>query len=144
MQRIILAGTLLLALSSPASAGSIYKWVDAQGTTHYGTQPPQGQQATSVNPGIAPSRTAAPAPAPITEQTADPEQEAINEEVKADLAARDAKRKESCRTLRTNLAQMENNPRVRIEDAGQIRRLTEEERQTKITETKQLIQENCL
>lgn len=153
MQRIILAGTLLLALSSPASAGQIYKWVDAQGTTHFGTQPPQGQQATSVNPGIAPARTATPAPeAPEPEPEipaaeaidVDPEQQAINEQVKADVAAKTAQLAENCKTYRTNLAQMENNPRVRIEVDGEIRRLGEEERQTKIADTRKLISENCL
>jgi hypothetical protein len=151
MQRIILAGTLLLALCSPASAGPIYKWVDAQGTTHYGTQPPKGQQATSVNPGIAPSRAVAPAPVTAESDAVtdaqdglDPEQEAINAQVKADVAAQAAQRAENCKTYRTNLAQLENNPRVRIEDAGQIRRLGEEERQAKIAETKQLISDNCL
>lgn len=152
MQRIILAGTLLLALSSPASAGQIYKWVDAQGTTHYGTQPPQGQQATSVNPGIAPARATTPAPeaapleAPSSAEAidADPEQQAINEQVKADVAAQALQREENCKIFRTNLAQMENNPRVRVEVDGQVRRLGEEERQAKMAETRKLISDNCL
>ena len=142
MQRIILAGTLLLALSSPAMAGQIYKWVDAQGITHFGAQPPQGQQATSVNPVIAPPRPeAAPAPSAPTDNVMNDEQQAID--AKADVAAQSAQNAENCTVIRTNLAQMENNPRVRVEVDGEVRRLGEEERQEKIAEAKKLISENC-
>ena len=34
---------LLTALSFPAFA-EVYKWTDAQGNVHFGTQPPPGQQ----------------------------------------------------------------------------------------------------
>lgn len=34
---------LLTALSFPA-IGQVYKWTDAQGNVHFGTQPPPGQQ----------------------------------------------------------------------------------------------------
>ena len=69
MQRIILAGTLLLALSSPSMASQIYKWVDANGTTHYGAQPPQDRPATNVNTLVAPPRPVA-APAAQARKTA--------------------------------------------------------------------------
>ncbi|MCO2660479.1 DUF4124 domain-containing protein, partial [Pseudomonas aeruginosa] len=49
MRRMILPASLLLALSSFAMAAPIYKWVDAEGVTHFGAQPPQGAQATTVN-----------------------------------------------------------------------------------------------
>ena len=143
MQRIILAGTLLLALRSPSMAGQIYKWVDANGTTHYGAQPPQGQEATSVNTVVAsPRPNTAPAPTPAAESV-DAEQEAINKQVKEDVAAQAAQIAENCKIFRTNLAQMQNNPRVRIEVNGELRRLGEEERQAKIAEAKKAISENC-
>ncbi len=47
MRRMILPASLLLALSSFAMAAPIYKWVDAEGVTHFGAQPPQGAQAVS-------------------------------------------------------------------------------------------------
>ncbi|WP_165676029.1 DUF4124 domain-containing protein, partial [Metapseudomonas otitidis] len=47
MHRMIFAG-LVLALSTSAMAGQVYKWVDAQGVTHFGAQPPQGQDSTQV------------------------------------------------------------------------------------------------
>ncbi|MCO2170848.1 DUF4124 domain-containing protein, partial [Pseudomonas aeruginosa] len=50
MRRMILPASLLLALSSFAMAAPIYKWVDAEGVTHFGAQPPQGAQAVSYTP----------------------------------------------------------------------------------------------
>lgn len=39
MRSLIVAGSLLFALSGSVMAGQIYKWVDAQGVTHFGAQP---------------------------------------------------------------------------------------------------------
>lgn len=145
MRRIILAGSLLLALSSPVMASQIYKWVDAQGTTHFGAQPPQGQLATSVNPVIAPPKPheADTSPAPQATDSGADAQKAIDQKVKSEVAEQEARRAEYCTSVRTNLAQLENNPRVRMEVQGEMRRLGEEERQSKITEAKKAIAENC-
>ena len=45
--------------------------------------------------------------------------------------------------MRTNLAQLQNNPRLRMEVGGEMRRLGEDERQAKIAESEKAIQENC-
>ena len=103
MRLMFLASGLMLALCGNAMAAQVYKWVDAQGVTHFGAQPPQGQQ----------------------------------------VAAQEAERKRYCETLRTNLAQLQNNPRVRVEENGETRRVTEEERQARISETRDKIAENC-
>ena len=143
MRRIILTSSLLLALSTTAMASQVYKWVDAQGVTHFGAQPPQGQQATTVNTAAPPPKPAEQQPAPTFESISDPEQAAINEKVKQEVAAKEAERKKYCESVRTNLAQLENNPRVRVEMEGEVRRLTEEERQQRISEAKQSIADNC-
>lgn len=144
MRRMILACSVLLALSTSASAGQIYKWVDAQGNVHFGSQPPEGQAAAQVNPNISqPKLSDAPTAPKNAETTADAEQEAIDEKVKKDVAAREAERSKFCESVRTNLSQLENNPRVRVEENGELRRLSEEERQTKIAESKKQIAENC-
>ena len=59
------------------------------------------------------------------------------------MAKQEAERKQYCETARTNLAQLENNPRLRIEDGGEVRRIDENERQERITELKKSIAENC-
>ena len=143
MRRMILTSSLLLALSASAMASQVYKWVDAQGVTHFGAQPPQGQQATTINTATPPPKTAEPAATPTFESSADPEQAAIDEKVKQEIATQEAERKKYCETVRTNLAQLENNPRVRMEVDGEVRRLNEEERQQRISEAKQAITKNC-
>ena len=60
MRRMIITRSLLLAMRATAMASQVYKWVDAQGVTHFSAQPPQGQEATSINTAVP-----APKPAPV-------------------------------------------------------------------------------
>lgn len=148
MRRTILLGSLMLALSAPAMAAQVYKWVDAQGVTHFGAQPPEGAKASSVNTSVAPPPSPSgfplpPKPAPAA-PAIDEKQKAADEKVKQQVAQQEAERMKYCDTLRTNLAQLKNNPRVRIaDDNGEIRRIPEEERQQRITQTEQDLQKNC-
>lgn len=149
MRRMILPASLLLALSSFAMAAPIYKWVDAEGVTHFGAQPPQGAKATTVNTQTAPPPDNFPlppsTPAPtIQQKPADPEQKAIDDKVKQQVAKEEAERKQFCEETRNNLAQLKNNPRVRVDEGkGELRRLGEEERQERIAKAEKAIQENC-
>lgn len=146
MRRLILTGSLLLALSTTAMAGQVYKWVDAQGNTHFGSQPPEGQQATSINTNVATPKTPAPAAVkPAAAATDTDEQKTIDSKVKEDVAKQEAERKQYCETVRTNLAQLQNNPRIRVQEEGkdEVRRITEEERQQRISEAEKAIAENC-
>ena len=77
------------------------------------------------------------------EELLDPEQAAIDKKVKEDVAKQEAERRQYCENARTNLAQLENNPRLRIEDGGEVRRIDENERQERITELKKSIDETC-
>uniref|UniRef100_A4XR07 DUF4124 domain-containing protein n=1 Tax=Ectopseudomonas mendocina (strain ymp) TaxID=399739 RepID=A4XR07_ECTM1 len=143
MRHMILTGSLMLALSATAMASQVYKWVDENGVTHFGAQPPQGQQATTINTAAPPPRPTPSEPAPSVEELLDPEQAAIDKKVKQDVAKQEAERKKYCETARTNLAQLENNPRVRIEAEGELRRIGEDERQERIAELKKSIADTC-
>lgn len=140
MRMNLLAASLLLALSSSAMAGQIYKWVDAQGQTHFDAQPPQGQDVTKIAPAPAPPATA-PKPAPATAPNA--AQDAADTQVKKQVAEQEVKLKAFCDSSRTNLAQLRNNPRVRENVEGELRRMTEEQRQTRITEMEKTIKQYC-
>ncbi|MGI1054030.1 DUF4124 domain-containing protein, partial [Pseudomonas aeruginosa] len=84
-----------------------------------------------------------PAP-PIQQKPADPEQKAIDDKVKQQVAKEEAERKQFCEETRNNLAQLKNNPRVRVDEGkGELRRLGEEERQERIAKAEKAIQENC-
>ena len=142
MRLTVLASGLALALCGNAMAAQVYKWVDAQGVTHFGAQPPQGQQVETVNTVVAPGKSVT-APAPASQEKSEPDQQSIDRKVEQQVAEQEAERKRYCETMRTNLAQLQNNPRVRVEENGETRRITEEERQARITETRDKIAENC-
>ncbi|AFM32129.1 MULTISPECIES: DUF4124 domain-containing protein [Stutzerimonas stutzeri subgroup] len=142
MRFMFLAGGLVLALCGNVMAAQVYKWVDAQGVTHFGAQPPQGQQVETVNTVTAPAKSTT-MPAPAAEDETEVDQQSIDRKVKRQVAEQEAERKRYCETMRTNLAQLQNNPRVRVEEKGETRRITEEERQARIAETRDKIAENC-
>ncbi|WP_339498677.1 DUF4124 domain-containing protein [Pseudomonas silesiensis] len=139
MRTFFLAIGLLLGMGPLCMAGQIYKWVDAQGVTHFGAQPPQDQEATSV---VTPSVPAGKPPTP-PRSDAIGDQQAIDKTVKKQVAEQQAQLKVFCEQARTNLAQLQNNPRLREEIDGEMRRLTDETRQERITETQKQIEQNC-
>ncbi|AMO78749.1 protein of unknown function [Pseudomonas citronellolis] len=147
MRRTIVMGALMFALSAPLMAAQVYKWVDAQGVTHFGAQPPQGAEAATVDTKVAPPPSGfplPPRPAPAPAPSASDKQKAADEKVRQEVAQQEAERARYCDTLRTNLAQLKNNPRVRVaDDDGEMRRIPEEERQARITQTEQDLQKNC-
>ncbi len=131
MRTSILMASLLFALSPLCLASPIYKWVDAQGITHFDAMPPPGQTATVVTPAIGnpmPPKTATPTSTPVGDQNA------VDAKVKKQVAEQEAARKVFCEKART---------RVREEVDGELRRLSDEERQTRVIETRKLIEEHC-
>lgn len=145
MRRMMILGSLLLTLSATSMAGQVYKWVDEKGGTHFGANPPQGQAATSINTVIAQPKSppAAAEPAAAVVDGSNTEQQAIDAKVKQQVAKETAERKKYCESVRTNLAQLQNNPRLRAEVNGEQVRLGEDERQARIAEAQKAIKDNC-
>jgi len=139
MRTIACIASLLISLSPACMAGQIYKWVDAQGVTHFDAQPPQGQESTLMTPAPPPvGKPAAPASGKVIG-----DQQAIDKDVKQQVAKQQEQLKVFCQQARTNLAQLQSNPRLREETEGEIRRLTEEDRQARLAETRKQITDNC-
>ena len=128
-----------LLISPLCTAAQIYKWVDAQGVTHFDAQPPQGQQATTV---VTPSSSVS-QPATVPGNNAIGNQQEIDNRVKKQVAEQQAQLKAFCVQARTNLAQLQNNPRLREDVEGEMRRLTDQQRQERISETQKQIAQNC-
>jgi len=140
MRTFFLAASLLIGISPLCMAAQIYTWVDEQGVTHFDAQPPQGREAATV---VTPSRpTDKPSTLPRSNTIGD--QKAIDQSVKKQVAEQQAQLKAFCEQARTNLAQLQNNPRLREEVDGEMRRLTEEQRQERTAEAQRQITENCL
>ena len=145
MRRPILLATLLLGCAGAASAGQIYKWVDAQGVTHFTAQPPQSIETTVIPPAKQPSTDkAASPPAAASSRVEDPEQAEIDARVRQEVAQKEMEHEEYCTTVRTNLAQLRNNRYIKVRvEGGPARRMTQEERQTRISAAEKAIAEHC-
>jgi len=139
MRMFLLTAGLLIGLSPMCMAGQVYKWVDAQGVTHFDAQPPQGAEATTVIKSASPPAK----PQALPSGKAIGDQKAIDQQVKKQVAEQEAQLKEFCEQARTNLAQLQNNPRVREDVEGEMRRLTDEQRRQRIDETRKQIEEHC-
>jgi len=71
------------------------------------------------------------------------DQKAINDKVKKQVAEQQAQLHAFCEQARTNLAQLQNNPRLREEVEGQLKRLDDAQRQERIAEAQKQIEQNC-
>lgn len=140
MRALFLTAGLLIGLSPLCMAAQIYKWVDAQGVTHFDAQPPSGQQATVV---VTPSPPAAKPAASLNSDTIG-DQQTIDKRVKTQVAEQQTELKVFCEQARTNLAQLRNNPQLREEVEGELRRLDDTQRQDRIGETQKQIADNCM
>ena len=91
MLRVSWVAAAVLALGGLAVAADIYKWVDANGVTHYGSSPPPGVKATRVGPPPALDPAAASQAAARAKQSmADAEHRAA--EIASEQARRQAER----------------------------------------------------
>jgi len=144
---------LLLALAATASADSYtYKWTANNGTTQYTQIPPTDRPYTRVKISSSSSKllkqqssVAENKPALSEDASAGEkalaETEAVAQEEKVKIAQQ---RATACEQAKKNLVIMESRPRIRIPTSnGEYRVLSNEEKQTKIKETKQIILDAC-
>ena len=143
MQRLLMALTLGL-LASNTMAQQMYQWQDERGVTQYGQLPPAGStyQQIRVQPSPPPGgQLRAPPPLPLKADTraADAAAEQRRQE-----RARAEQLAATCEKLRTNLDTLRDNPRLRrTNDAGEVERIGEDERQRLISQTQDNLQATC-
>lgn len=143
MRGFISITSFLLLLSTPLLAAPIYKWVDAQGVTHFGSEPSQKAESEKISTKVF-------QPQPIEKSTVTEDfqgdiktQADIVREVRKQVAKESAELKQYCTELRYNLAHLQNNPRILADVNGKPTRLSEEERQARITDIEKLLSERC-
>ena len=130
-------------LSSTAMAAQMYRWVDAQGVTQFGQQPPEGRAYERVDIRSAPPPGGT-LRAPAAQPEAEPENQMQSPEQTADGKAFEARRLEQCGQLQANLRTMESNPRLsRTNEAGEVERIGEEERQALMAQTRADLEAYC-
>ena len=143
--------TLLLAMAmatapAAASATAVFKWIDADGVTHFGDRQPTGIQAEQISVRSSPSsfvNNNLSARQRVNEleqrqQTAREASRAVDA-----AATRQAQRKTHCDTAQQNLGIISNNARIRITEDGEQRFLTPDEvSQQKLT-YEDVAEQNC-
>lgn len=148
MNRKILTLTLLLAVvPGVAMSASVYKWTDENGVTHFGDRQPTGAKAERVNVRSGTSSDAAGNKQSPQERLQDMQDRQEGEaEKRQETAVEEARRKQreaNCATARSNLDVIDRNARIRIEEDGGQRYLSEEEIAEKRAEFERIAEENC-
>lgn len=126
----------------------IYKWTDENGQVNYTQQPPADRPAEQIEapppPPIDPEKAQQQVEELIESQEAADAAEAERQQAEQAAEAAEQMREENCQTARNNLEQYQNNPGRRVMNAdGEVTRPTEEERQEKIAEYQQQVDEFC-
>jgi len=132
------------------SQAKMYKWVDADGNTHYTqTPPPEGISKEDLNLPASVNLDNKEAVKAFEEQQ-NKKQESSEAKQKDEKdqnrqAEHTALKKENCRKAKEKLENNQNTGRIRaVDESGNIVRATEEERQRRITEAQANIKKWCI
>jgi hypothetical protein len=146
--RLIAKCALLMAFifTSVQAVAEIYKWTDESGRVHYSDKKPAqenfNEMRVSTGTGTPGTQTSAANPGDNA-QNSNKEQEL---QAKAEALSSNGDSEEldrKCAALRDNLAKLQNDPRIRINDGGEMRFLTPEEIEEKKAQFEQMLQANC-
>jgi RNA 3'-terminal phosphate cyclase len=146
MNKKILALALSLIIA-PAfvSAQSVYKWTDEEGVTHFGDRQPIGQQSESIS--IRTGRQSSSDRASPQERVRQiNEQQAEAAESEAMTAAEEARQKQrsaNCQTATSNLSLISSGSRIKVQEDGEERFLTDEEIAEKREQFEDIAEANC-
>ena len=146
---IATVSTVILISSNAVLAGKIYKWTDAEGNIHYGSEKPADTDAEKMK--VDTSTTGVDTGAEALDdlkQQVDDEAEKIKEEGIPEqppvpsLPMKEVKKR--CQAAKQDLATIQSRGQLRERDAsGEIRYVSDEEKQRRIKAAKQQVREYC-
>jgi hypothetical protein len=145
--RNILAGLLVALACAPAGA-QVYKWVDANGVTHYSEKPPETGKAKEVplreaSPAGADAKTAPDASLQERER-AFRQRLAERQQAEAKQAKDKAAREEDCKRARLHLADMNHSPMLYdLNDKGERVYMSDEQRAQTIAASQEDYNQHC-
>ena len=129
------------------SQAALYKWVDADGNTHYTQSPPTGGiEADVIKPPPKIDTNKALDQLEEQQKYLDGLQEERGKQAKKQQneEANEAIRKSNCELGKNKLTHLTDIPRIlKVDKDGNVSRLTEEERQAKIKKAQELINKEC-
>ena len=142
---IPLAIMTLLLFSTVDAASTAYKWVDGTGKIIYSqTPPPVGVPFEIVEQPDAKSTSLTKSSSNLEDQVAKAQE--ARQEKKAEqqrIAESEQIKNENCTQAKTNLTSLTSRGQVTIKEGDLYRKLSEEERQERITDAKSQISEFC-
>jgi len=133
---------LLLALAPALSAQAVYKWVDAQGITHYSSKaPPKGIKYSTIAVAPPPRRASSTPPATSSIPRATP----AGSSPPAPALPGTGPRSAACAEAKTKLDVMEAAPSMTTTDAitGSAREMNFQERRVAIVDQVQVVTRAC-
>jgi len=152
ISRMLLLVIGLLGATAPLqqlAAKDVYKWVNDAGEVQY-TQfpPPQGTEAVEVKPPPPPADNPAAINSDLDEQVEAMDERTQDREISAKKSSLEAEiervSRQNCEIARKNLAELQQGGIKRYQTGdGKVIRLTEEDRQRRIAEANDQIQEFC-
>ena len=150
MKNFVIAtlSTVILFSSAAVLAGKIYKWTDAEGNVHYGSEKPADADAEKMKVNTEKTGVESGAALDDLKQQVDDQAEKIKEEGIPEqppvpsLPMKEVKKR--CQAAKQDLATIQSRGQLRERDAnGEIRYVSEKEKQQRIKAAKMQIREYC-
>tara|TARA_B100001063_G_C16628272_1_gene484401 strand:+ start:331 stop:801 length:471 start_codon:yes stop_codon:yes gene_type:complete len=134
---------ILLSISLFTHA-DVYKWTDEKGNIHYSDMKPNNANSEKLNIQTKPSASQQSSPQASAAELSQRKEQKLKE--KSEQLKTSTKQREmdaKCETIKNNLKTMEANSRVKVNENGEIRFLTQEEIASKKEKYIQQIEAHC-
>lgn len=147
MKAIVAVLTLTCLLATPVWAETLYKWVDADGVTHFTREPPENIEYEEIT--TAAGRLGKRSPSPPPSGDVDPGAESTPTTLPQDRADEEEPDPDDlagqCERARENVYWLTESDRVEVQDqsSGETRWVSGEDRIQLRDETQTFIDENC-
>lgn len=150
LARCVIASLILLTAPPTALAAKFYKWVDANGSTHYTEKPPEPGVGEVINVDSATPSDKEEAMKRLEQRRAQLQEQIDKKNNPTVDPAAEANKKNqeiikgNCDVYRKNLKTMTEHSRIKeMTDSGEARMLPEEERQERMKKAQDYINKNC-
>ena len=151
LARLLTGGLLAFSLSLPVSSDqtTIYKWIDADGITHYSQQPPSGDtQVTEIKAQLHSSETAAAAQSALQNRVDGLNERREDKKLAAEegeaAVAKKKQRDTYCEGVKRRLADFQTGRRLaEQQEDGSYAPVTDERRAEQIADMQAKINEHC-
>lgn len=144
---------IIITLLCSTSYGQIYKWTDANGTTHFSDEPPKQGHFDSLTMPTTPTSTSTPAPSSHTNQATKLRQQKVidsfeqdrqaKEKIQKELAQKKEKLNQTCSEAKTYLQRLNVGGIYNLDKQGNKVYQPESERAQIIERTQHAIKLHC-